>query len=197
MKLLPQHKKAIGKVLPMLDDADFYLAGGTAVYYYLHHRESYDLDFFTPLDVDLTGYQEYFPAEKTFYLSRDTVHVEIAGIKMSFFHYGHRLLQSLQEADSVFIASLEDILCMKINAIIGRGSRKDFTDLYFIIMEKKLTPEKCIELYRKKFGNYNPLILRKAISYFADADSEPALKMLKQVKWETIKKYFQRNFVRT
>ncbi len=133
MKLLPQHKKAIGKVLPVLDDADFYLAGGTAVYYYLHHRESYDLDFFTTLAVDLTSCGEYLPPAKTSYLSRDTAHVEIEGVKMSFFHYGHKLLRSLQEADSIFIASLEDILCMKINAIIGRGSRKDFTDLYFII----------------------------------------------------------------
>lgn len=45
MKLLPQHKKAVDRVLPVLEDAGFYLAGGTAVYYYLRHRESYDLDF--------------------------------------------------------------------------------------------------------------------------------------------------------
>jgi len=196
MKLLPRHKKAISRVLPMLDDGDFYLAGGTAVYYYLHHRKSYDLDFFTPLDVDLTEYKEYFPPEKTFYLSRNTVHVEIAGVKLSFFHYGHKLLRSLEDTDSILIASLEDILCMKINAIVGRGSRKDFTDLYFIIQEKKISPEKCIELYREKFGDYNPFILRKALAFFTDADNEPALKMLKAVRWETVRKYFQKNFVK-
>jgi len=48
-KLLPGHKKAIDEIVEFINNGKFYLSGGTGVYYYLEHRESIDLDFFTSL----------------------------------------------------------------------------------------------------------------------------------------------------
>jgi len=45
MKLLSKHEKAIKAVIQFIREGEFYLAGGTAVYYYLKHRKSLDLDF--------------------------------------------------------------------------------------------------------------------------------------------------------
>lgn len=196
MKLLPQHTKAVNSILPVLKDAGFYLAGGTAVYYHLHHRESYDLDFFTPSKKNLLEYQSYLPPERTRYLSEDTIHTEIEGIEMSFFLYPYKLLNALEEISPIYMASLEDILCMKLNAIVGRGSRKDFIDVYFIMSEKNISPGAGIDLFEKKFGSYNPLILRKALTYFEDADNEPELNMIKPVEWQKIKKFFQKSFTK-
>jgi len=39
MKLLTQHKLAIDKVIKFIEFGEFYLAGGTAVFYYLQHRQ--------------------------------------------------------------------------------------------------------------------------------------------------------------
>jgi hypothetical protein len=43
---------------------------------------------------------------------------------------------------------------MKINAIILRGSKKDFIDVYFIMKKLKLKSRDVINLFVKKFGNY-------------------------------------------
>lgn len=47
MVLKNEHKSSIEKIKNFIDEGKFYLAGGTAVYYYLKHRESIVLDFFT------------------------------------------------------------------------------------------------------------------------------------------------------
>jgi len=179
----------------VLSEGGFYLAGGTAVYYYLEHRESVDLDFFSPSANQLTNYQSFFRADSVLSFSDTTIHAVVENVKTSLFYYPYSLLNSLQNLDSIQIASLEDMLGMKINAIVGRGSRKDFTDLYFIIHELNLTPAQCIELFQQKYGDYNPLILQKALTYFEDADKEPALKMLTSIDWQRIKTYFQQSFV--
>jgi len=57
MKLLSKHEKAIKAVIQFIKEGEFYLAGGTAVYYYLKHRKSLDLDFFTQKVFDFFQYE--------------------------------------------------------------------------------------------------------------------------------------------
>lgn len=196
MKLLKQHQKAIDAVKPFIEKGEFYLAGGTAVYYYLKHRHSLDLDFFTKKDFDLLQGEYNFNSQTILFRSKGTIHSEIEGVKVSFIQYCYDLLKPPNLLNDIPIAQLEDILCMKMNAIINRGSRKDFADVYFIMRELSLTKEKCIELFLSKFGSYNPLIIHKAMTYFTDADNEPEIKMVKPVKWEDMKKFFIRTFAR-
>jgi hypothetical protein len=94
--------------------------------------------------------------------------------------YNYPLLKDFNYLDSIRLASLEDILCMKINAIILRGSKKDFIDIYFIMKKLKLKSRDVINLFVKKFGNYNELIIKKAITYFKDADNEPDIYIFKK-----------------
>jgi len=196
MKLLSQHKKAIEAVRPFIQQGEFYLAGGTAVYYHLSHRESIDLDFFTQKDLDFLQYEHLIRPHSILFRSKNKIHAEVEKVKISFFHYPYSLLQPLNRLNDISVAHLEDILCMKINAIINRGSRKDFTDVYFIMQELSLSPEKCIELFQTKYGAYNPLVIHKSMTYFVDADNEPELKMLKPVRWEEIKKFFIKTFTK-
>ena len=193
-KLLPEHKKAIDEILEFINNGNFYLSEGTGVYYYLEHRESIDLDFFTSLKFNFLKYQSLFKKYKVLFFSEDTIHTEIKGINMSFFYYPYPLLKPLNYIDEIPVASLEDILCMKTNAIVGRGSKRDFIDVFFIMKNLKLNAEECIEIFREKFGNYNPLIIYKAMNYFKDADKEPEVKMIKEVDWEEIKKFFRKEF---
>jgi len=196
MALLHQHEKAINTLSPLITEGNFYLAGGTAVYYYLKHRESVDLDFFTPLEIILSDYRKLFKPKAVYLLTDTTLHAEVEGVKISMFRYTYRLLRPLKKLGPIKLASLDDIACMKVNAIIGRGSRKDFTDLYFIMKKQRLSGRECLNLFREKFGDYNPLILQKALTYFDDAEGEPQLNMLKQVQWDDIKTFFKDNFVK-
>lgn len=195
MKLLPDHKKAIEALWKFISEGKFYLAGGTAVYYYLNHRESIDLDFFTQKNFDFLQQHLSVPGAMILYRDSKTIHIEIKGVKVSFFHYPYPLIRPLNYLENIPVAHLEDILCMKVNAIINRGSRKDFIDVYFIMQFLEIDAKRCIELFQEKFGPHNPLVIRKAMVYFADADREPELRMLKPVKWEEVKRFFIREFV--
>jgi len=73
---------------------------------------------------------------------------------------------------------------------------RDFTDVYFIMQELSLSADHSIEIFQKKHGAYNPLVINKAFTYFIDADNEPELKMLKHIKWEDIKGFFTEVFTK-
>jgi hypothetical protein len=194
MELKNEHRTAIEKIKNFIDEGEFYLAGGTAVYYYLKHRESIDLDFFTKKKFDFRDFKKIFENFNVLFLSKDTVYLEIDEIKFSFFYYPYELLKPLLKFDIIRIASLEDILCMKVLAIIQRGSKKDFVDAYFIMNEIKIKPQQLIEMFSKKYGKINSLIIHKALAFFEDADKELELKMIKKVSWNEIKKFFIENF---
>jgi hypothetical protein len=194
MELKNGHRSAIEKIKNFIDEGEFYLAGGTAVYYYLKHRESIDLVFFTKKNFDFRDFKKIFENFNVLSLSKDTVHLEIDEIKFSFFYYPYELLKPLLKFDIIKIASLEDILCMKVLAIIQRGSKKDFVDAYFIMNEIKIKPQQLIEMFSKKYGKINSLIIHKALTFFEDADKELELKMIKKVSWNEIKKFFIENF---
>ena len=54
---------------------------------------------------------------------------------------------------------------MKVLSIIQRGSRKDFTDVYFILQKIEIGPEDLVTLFQQKYGAYNELILYKALGH--------------------------------
>jgi len=188
------HREVVLKVTDFLTAGDFYLAGGTAVYYYLNHRLSEDLDFFTFKKFDFREWKGLFEESEIWEFKEDTIYGLIEGVKVSFFHYPYKLLKERVKFDIIELASLEDILAMKTAAIIQRGNKKDFVDVYFIMKELQCDSKRVIELFREKYGDFNPLIIKKAFLYFEDADNDPELKMIKPVSWKRIKEFFIENF---
>jgi hypothetical protein len=71
------------------------------------------------------------------------------------------------------VADPRDIACMKITAIAGRGSKRDFVDLYAIAQLYGL--KHLLELFKKKYFqvDYNVVHLLKSLTYFKDAEKEP------------------------
>ena len=122
---------------------------------------------------------------------RGTVHGLLNETKVSFLHYQYPLLYDNNKFLGCEISSLIDIALMKITAVSGRGSKKDFVDLYFICNEI-ISFTELIKLFDKKFSDtgYSKYHLLKSLGYFDDADSEPDPIMLKQAEWNNVKKYF-------
>ncbi|MCS7164421.1 MAG: nucleotidyl transferase AbiEii/AbiGii toxin family protein [Thermodesulfovibrio sp.] len=194
-RLNKTHREVVLKVSDFLKDGDFYLAGGTAVYYYLNHRVSEDLDFFTKEKIDFREWKNIFENSEILELSEDTIHTLIDKLKILFFYYPYDLLRKRIQFDLIELASLEDILAMKASAIIQRGSKKDFIDVYYIMKILKYDSHKLISLFQQKYGKFNPLILKKAFVYFEDADKEPELRMIKPTDWKEVKEFFIKEFV--
>ena len=83
---------------------------------------------------------------------------------------------------------------MNISFISGRGTRKDFIDLYFICKDV-VSFEELLKLFKKKYKsiNYNIVHILKSLTYFNDAEKDPMPNMLKPVSWTKVKLLFQSN----
>jgi predicted nucleotidyltransferase component of viral defense system len=108
------------------------------------------------------------------------------------------LLDEFECCQGVKIAGFRDIAAMKLVALVQRGTKKDFIDLYCLEKEK-FRLEEMISLVEKKFEvpNYQTLII-KAWGYFVDAEQEATPQMFWDISWEEIKAHFlkrQRQFV--
>jgi hypothetical protein len=88
--------------------------------------------------------------------------------------------------ENIRMASLEDIAAMKLNAIIGNGTRlKDFVDVAFLSSEFSL--REMINTYEKKYTARNSVITLKALSYHADINFNEPIHFVKgKYNWELI-----------
>lgn len=75
---------------------------------------------------------------------------------------------------------------MKITALIGRGTKKNFIDLAFLLDIFSLN--EIFNLYEKKYPEASRFMAMKSIAYFDDAEQEPMPFMLKEKSWNDIKK---------
>jgi polyhydroxyalkanoate synthesis regulator protein len=82
--------------------------------------------------------------------------------------------------------SIVDIAAMKLNAIAGRGSKKDFIDLYFLLQEFSL--REILSFYGQKYHDGSLFMVEKSLTYFEDADLQLEPQMYKDFNWETCKK---------
>ena len=92
--------------------------------------------------------------------------------------------------DGIRLAQLADIAAMKIAAITGRGSKKDFVDLFFLL--KKMQLADIISYYNKKYFDASTYLAIKSLTYFGDADQEMELDMLVDVEWDEVKNTIQK-----
>lgn len=174
---------------------DDYLSGGSALALHLGHRLSFDLDFFTFKKFERKiVIQQLEPfGLKVEREAWGTILGKLGDIKFSLFYYRYPLIKPTYDFLGINIASLEDVAAMKIDAIGSRGSKRDFTDLYFLI--QKLGDLKLLlDFYDQKYHKLkdNRVHILKSLDYFADADQDEDPKMLvKDYSWEKIKEFLR------
>ena len=178
---------------------DFYLAGGTGLALLLSHRRSVDLDLFSQrnrlgtherriLAAQLKSVSQWTLTEET----DGTLHGRLGRVRVSFFWYPQPCVKPLLHSGRIRIASMEDIGLMKIGAIIGRGSRKDFVDLYEIC--QRIPLGQILRLGRRKFKDSRDFTLQalKALCFLEDAEREPPVQSVKPTSWIQVKEFFTR-----
>ncbi len=189
--ILPKKQKNLFEFLSAQKWLDtFYLAGGTALALQIGHRRSIDFDFFTKTSFDRKEIIRNMTKYGTFELfteGADTLHGSLNGVQISFFRLEDKLLQKTTGNKHLHVAGTLDIAAMKLNAISGRGTKKDFIDLYFLMREFAL-PE-LFKGYESKYGRSvsNNYHLLKSLTYFGDAEKQPMPKMLVAVSWNHVK----------
>lgn len=175
--ILDKERRDILPTLAEIAGDQFYLAGGTALALLLGHRDSIDFDFFTEHDFDyrelVSKIENHFKGSRINFLRSepDTVTVFINEvIKLSFFRYNYRLLEPTILQDGLRLASLADIACMKLSAILSRSLEKDFVDIHRILKEIPLS--NLIKQCQIKFPTIDPQLILKSLVYFDDIKQE-------------------------
>lgn len=141
---------------------NFYFTGGTALSaVYLHHRESEDLDFFSPEMFDtlpvLNLMNEWSHKHKFKITLQELEVVRIfllefqdkEKLKVDFGYYPYKRVKKGEVLDAVEVDSLLDIAVNKLQTIHQRSDAKDFIDLYFLL--KDFTVWDLMEGVRVKF----------------------------------------------
>jgi hypothetical protein len=121
-------------------------------------------------------------------ISRGTLHATVSGVRVSFLEYPYPLLQpAVTWPDyQCLVASLDDLACMKLSALVQRGAKRDFIDLYALGREHKPLAE-LVGLYGRKYGIEDTSNVLYALAYFDDADRERLPRMRWDVDWRTVK----------
>ncbi len=175
----------------------FYLAGGTALALRLGHRVSVDLDFSSDVDeVDDNSRAEIVAAFK----QRHDIEVledvfgnllmQIEGTHVGFFSYGYPLLELPAEVLGVRVAGLLDIGMMKLDALISRGARKDFYDLYFIARQVPLEEMLHQGPVKYPYAHDYEMMALTSLTYFENADQQMAIESFPPTDWETVREFF-------
>ena len=168
------------------------LAGGTGLALQFGHRRSVDLDFFRAETVDsqaLIGSLSRLGSIVVQSRTAGTLHVVLDGFRLSFLEAQAPFLFPGTPYRGLLIADPRDIAIMKVVAIGGRGSRKDFVDLYFFLQSGGAL-DTLMTLVRRRFANidYNEYHLLKSLVFFDDAEAEPMPQMLRRASWSEVKK---------
>jgi hypothetical protein len=191
--ILDEKRKEILPYFSDLKKYGFYLAGGTALALMVGHRDSIDFDFFTEKEFDT---EKLFDDLVIIFSSHEIIRTQVEKntlsvlvddhIKVSFFKYKYLLLENLISTEYFDVASLIDIACMKVNAVVNRATLKDYVDLYFILKQKELI--EIMDGLKIKMPELDTLLALKSIIYFEDIDAnEPIIFKTEKVSLDEIK----------
>ena len=126
----------------------FRLVGGTALSLHRGHRMSVDLDLFTDEQygsVDFNSIDNYL---RDTYSYVDRLNIQEIGFGKSYYigeeasncikldlYYTDKFMDDIVLMDNIRLASVAEIIAMKIDVIIRTGRKKDFWDIHEIIFD--------------------------------------------------------------
>ena len=180
--------------LPSLQE--FCLVGGTALALKYGHRISVDLDLFCNKEFNkeqiVTELMITFGENLLYENTRASwaIFCYIHNVKVDIIHYKHLQIFTTEVEDGCRLYHSLDLMAMKVNAILGRGKKKDFWDMAELLQHYTIT--ECIEAHSKKYPNQQLLIsIPNALTYFTDADESEEPVSLKGQTWASVKKNLQ------
>lgn len=164
--------EALGRAVDELPD--WFVIGGQAVRCLCPYRPSRDVDFgvrdarnLAELVAQLQRSGEVVITER----SPDTVHLTWNGTKVSVF-----LLDALASFTEGRRLDVNGILATKLHAIIDRGTRRDFFDLYVTLQHERLGVGECLTALRTVYATpVRDTLMLRALTYFDDAEREAPL----------------------
>lgn len=192
----PHTFSVLNQLMEMPALKDFSLVGGTALSLLYGHRISADLDLFSNKPFEnseiINGLRNKF---KDKFIMEDKpvrfgIFCFVDEVKVDFVRHPHPLVGPEQNRDGVRMFSTEDIIAMKVQAILGRGRKKDFWDVAELL--KHFSISDFIKFHKEKYATQNLFItVPQAITYFADAEESEDPISLKKQTWDSVQEFIK------
>jgi len=181
----------------------FYLTGGTTLAaYYLFHRYSEDLDFFSPNQIDILEINSFLKEIKPVLKTRKIdfqqsfnrniffIHTKKGILKTEFTYFPFELIEKSLRKDGILIDSVIDISVNKMFTIASNPRARDFIDLYYILKKyKDFSLPKLLKLARGKFdAQIDPIHL--GTQFLKAKTLQDLPRMLKKINHQEWRSFF-------
>ncbi len=170
--------------------SNHFLVGGTSLALQMGHRFSVDLDLFTHTDFEADSILEMF--ENRFTVQpltvTNTIFISVVeGVKVDCVRFRYPFSFPIIETDGVRMADIRDVAPMKLDAVMKRGSKKDFFDMYYLF--ERFSPQEIMNWYKMMFKHETTFHVIRSLIYFEDAEqTENPVLFDKTVTWIKVKK---------
>jgi len=172
--------------------SSFSLVDGTALSLLYGHRKSIDLDLFSEEMFDNGAVLKTLATEFGNSLDNRSSMTQIGifafidQIKVDLIRHPHPLIRKKQNPDGLRMFSAEDIIAMKVQAVLQRGKKKDFYDISELLNHFSVAD--FVQFHKEKYATQNLAItVPQAITYFADAEDDLDPIGLKGQTWNKVK----------
>lgn len=164
------------------------LVGGTSLALQMGHRKSVDIDLFGYIQHDEHTISQSLSeiGDVTILKKSENINIYLIDkIKVDIVNYPYLWIENPLIEDQLTLAKPKDIAAMKLAAITGRGTKKDFVDLFFLLQTFSL--KEMLSFYNQKYPDGSEFLVLKSLSYFKDANEDEEPFMLKQIKWKDVR----------
>ena len=177
--------------------AEHVLVGGTALALRYGHRLSVDLDLFSEKAFDPEVISRVLTREfgnefiwEPEHRVKFALFCFVGDVKVDIVHYPHSAIAKIEVHNDIRMYADDDLAAMKVQAILGRGKKKDFWDLFELLENHDL--QWIMDRHAQKYPEHMFAIsIPKALSYFTDAEKSESPVSLKGQTWDGVKSAIQ------
>ena len=117
--------------------------------------------------------------------------VRANGVGLRLFYYPYPLVHPFEDFAGLAVASAVDLGLMKLGAIISRGTRRDFVDLYLLCRQLPLAG--LLHASEDKFGHVRdfPLQALQGLADLSEIEGEPMPRLAVPLEWEEVERWLR------
>lgn len=195
----PLLKNVLETLMAAEELSQFRLVGGTALSLYYGHRISVDIDLFTDADYGTIDFEIIDSFLRNTYPYVQTSNHDIIGMGKSYYigendtnavkldiYYTDTFIEEANVIDRIRMASVKEIVAMKLDVVLRTGRKKDFWDINQLNEDYSL--EEMFRFHEERYPyTHNRKMLIENFSNFETADEDFDPICLKGKHWELIK----------
>ena len=178
---------------------DFRLVGGTALSLYRGHRMSVDIDLFTDKEYGTVNFEAIDDFLRGTYPYVDTNDYAEIGFGKSYYvgnsqedcikldlFYTDPFIDEEVITDNIRMATVEEIIAMKLDVVSRIGRKKDFWDIHELKNDYSIAEMFDLNLKRYPYTHDRALLINN-FTDFSEADDDFEPNCLRGKHWELIK----------